>query len=356
LLLEDLKSPFGGVAVRILSTVLVAIVALASTNPSAGSERRGRRELYRSYLESYRRPKAIEFPDENRFTRERELLGRTLFFDPRLSGSNFISCATCHNPGLSWGDGLPRAIGDGMKVLGRRTPTILNLAWSGALFWDGRSETMEEQCLGPIRSPAEMNQTAAELIQELGALQGYRELFEKAYPGEGISEATIAKAIATFERTIVSGKAPFDRWVEGEEDALSESGKRGFLLFNTKAGCAECHGGWRFTDDSFYDIGVPGDDIGRGAAFPGVSLMQYAFKTPTLRDVDRRYPYMHDGSEKTLEDVVELYDIGGRVKRPGLSSLIKPLGLTGDEKRDLLAFLRTLTSLDEPIEIPPMPR
>jgi cytochrome c peroxidase len=356
LLFDQTPSFVGGVTVRTLSTVLVAIAAFASAGSSAGSERGGRPELYRSHLENYRRPGAVEFPHENRFTPDRELLGRTLFFDPRLSGSNFISCATCHNPGLSWGDGLPRAIGDGMKVLGRRTPTILNLAWAGALFWDGRSETMEDQCLGPIRSPAEMNQPAAELIQELGSLQGYQELFERAYPGEGISEATIAKAISTFERTIVSGEAPFDRWLEGEDGAVSESGKRGFLLFNTKAGCAECHSGWRFTDDSFYDIGIAGDDIGRGATFPGVALMQYAFKTPTLRDVDRRYPYMHDGSEKTLEDVVELYDLGGRVKRPSLSSLIKPLDLTDDEKRDLIAFLRTLTSLNEPIEIPPMPR
>jgi cytochrome c peroxidase len=247
-------------------------------------------------------------------------------------------------------------MGDGMKVLGRRTPTILNLAWASALFWDGRSETMEEQCLGPIRSPDEMNQPVAELVSELQSLSGYRELFDRAYAGEGISEATIAKAISTFERTVVSGEAPFDRWVAGAEDAVSESAKRGFLLFATKAGCAECHGGWRFTDDSFYDVGVPGDDIGRGAAFPDVDVLQNAFKTPTLRDVDRRYPYMHDGSESTLEDVVELYDLGGRVKRPSLSSLIKPLGLADEEKRDLIAFLKTLTSQDEPIEIPPMPR
>jgi cytochrome c peroxidase len=342
--------------VRTLTAVLAAVTALAATGSAAGSERPGGPELYRPYLENYRRPPAVEFPDENQFTPERELLGRTLFFDPRLSGSNFISCATCHNPGLSWGDGLPRAIGDGMKVLGRRTPTILNLAWAGALFWDGRSETMEEQCLGPIQSPAEMNQSPAELVRELGSLHGYRELFERAYPGEGISESTIAKAISTFERTIVSGKAPFDRWVEGEEGAVSESAKRGFLLFNTKAACAECHSGWRLTDDSFYDVGLSGDDIGRGTAFPDVALMQSAFKTPTLRDVDRRYPYMHDGSESTLLDVVELYDLGGRVKRPSLSSLIKPLGLTAEEKRDLIAFLKTLTSVDEPIEIPVLPR
>ncbi|HJS75636.1 MAG TPA: cytochrome-c peroxidase, partial [Vicinamibacteria bacterium] len=168
---------------------------------------------------------------------DRELLGRTLFFDPRLSGSNFISCATCHNPGFSWGDGLPTAIGDEMKRLGRRTPTILNLAWAGALFWDGRSETLEEQCLGPISSTAEMNQPLDELVTELQGIVEYGELFERAYPGEGISEQTIARAIATYERTIVSGTAPFDRWVEGDEGAVSAEAKRGFLLFSTNAAC-----------------------------------------------------------------------------------------------------------------------
>jgi cytochrome c peroxidase len=313
-------------------------------------------ERYRPYLENHRRPKAIEFPEENRFTPERELLGRTLFFDPRLSGSNAMSCATCHNPGFSWGDGLPRAIGDGMKPLGRRTPTILNLAWAGALFWDGRSETLEEQCLGPIRSTAEMNQPLDELVMELQSIPEYRGLFEGAYPGEGISQQTIAKAIATYERTIVSGTSPFDRWVEGDENAVSEASKRGFLLFATKAACAECHSGWRFTDDSFYDIGVEGDDLGRAVQIPDVTLMQYAFKTPTLRNVDRRHPYMHNGTETTLEEAIELYDQGGRRKRPSLSSLIKPLDLSREEKADLVAFLRTLTSVDKTAEIPPMPR
>jgi cytochrome c peroxidase len=337
-------------------TALAAAAASILASVAVATEKGKTADRYRPYLERHRRPQAIEFPEENRFTPERELLGRTLFFDPRLSGSNFISCATCHNPGFSWGDGLPTAIGHDMKPLGRRTPTVLNLAWAGALFWDGRSETLEDQCLGPIRSTAEMNQPLPELVEELVAVPEYHGLFERAYPGEGISEKTIAKAIATFERTIVSGASPFDRWVEGDESAVPEAAKRGFLLFNTKAACAECHSGWRFTDDSFYDIGVVGDDIGRAAQFPEIALMQHAFKTPTLRNVDRRYPYMHNGSEKTLEDTIELYDLGGRVKRPSLSPLIKTLGLTPEEKEDLAAFLRTLTSADEVAALPPMPR
>jgi cytochrome c peroxidase len=335
---------------RILLATLAAFSALGAAPPEKGAD------VYRSYLEKHRRPEGIEFPEDNQFTAERELLGRTLFFDPRLSGSNFISCATCHNPGFSWGDGLPTAIGDGMNVLGRRTPTVLNLAWAGALFWDGRSESLEDQCLGPIRSTAEMNQPLDELVKELRAIEEYGDLFERAYPGEGISERTIARAIATYERTIVSATAPFDRWVERDERAVSEEAKRGFLVFSTKAACTECHSGWRFTDDSFHDIGVETDDVGRAAQFPEVPLMKHAFKTPTLRNVDRRYPYMHNGSEKTLRDTIELYDLGGRARRPSLSPLIKPLQLTQAEMDDLEAFLRTLTSADPAAQIPAMPR
>jgi cytochrome c peroxidase len=337
-------------------TLLATLAACATFGVAAATEKGKSSDLYQPYLEKHRRPEGIEFPEDNRLTPDRELLGRTLFFDPRLSGSNFISCATCHNPGFSWGDGLPTAIGDDMKKLGRRTPTILNLAWAAALFWDGRSETLEEQCLGPISSTAEMNQPLDELVTELQGIAEYGELFERAYPGEGISERTIARAIATYERTIVSGSAPFDRWVEGDEAAVPEDAKRGFLLFSTKAACTECHSGWRFTDDSFHDIGVETDDVGRAAQFPEVPLMSHAFKTPTLRNVDRRSPYMHNGSEKSLEETIELYDLGGRRKRPSLSPLIKALQLTAAEKADLAAFLRTLTSTDPAATIPSMPR
>lgn len=165
----------------------------------------------------YRRPQSVPYPDDNAHTAERELLGRTLFFDPRLSGSGWISCASCHNPGLSWSDALPRAIGDGMKHLGRRTPTIVNLAWAPALFWDGRADTLEQQALGPIESPGEMNMKLPELVKRLEGLEGYRALFARAYPGEAISPATVGKALATFERGVVSGDAPFDRWVAGDD-------------------------------------------------------------------------------------------------------------------------------------------
>jgi cytochrome c peroxidase len=304
-------------------------------------------------LAAYRRPAQVPFPPDNAWSQAREDLGRTLYFDPRLSQSATVSCATCHNPALSWGDGLPRAVGHAMKTLRRRSPTVLNLAWGELFFWDGRAESLEEQALGPITSPDEMNLTGDELLARLSAVGEYAALFERAYPGEGITLETVAKAIATFERTLVSAEAPFDRWVRGDEKALSASAKRGFELFETKARCAECHSGWRFTDESFHDIGLPGDDVGRGAVLPEIEVMRNAFKTPTLRNVARRAPYMHDGSEKDLDAVVELYVRGGRSKRPSLSDQIRPVELSEAERRDLISFLHALTSEDP---IPASPR
>jgi cytochrome c peroxidase len=242
-----------------------------------------------------------------------------------------------------------------MQQLGRRTPTVLNTAWASSLFWDGRAATLEEQALGPITSPGEMNMDMSGMLEKIKAVEGYRQMFAKAYPGEPISEQTVAKAIATYERTLVSGKAPFDEWIEGDDDAISPAAKRGFAIFNGKGNCAACHSTWRFTDDSFHDIGVPGEDIGRGK-FLKLDTMQYAFKTPTLRNVDQRAPYMHDGSEATLAEVIALYDKGGRVKRASLSPEMKPLNLTAAEKLDLEAFLHSLTSQDGPVLLVSLPR
>jgi cytochrome c peroxidase len=166
----------------------------------------------------------------------------------------------------------------------------------------------------------------------------------------------VAKAIANFERTVVSGTAPFDQWIEGEEQAISESAKRGFDLFNTKANCAACHSGWNFTDNGFHDIGVAGGDKGRGAFLTDIEIVQHAFKTPTLRNVTQRAPYMHDGSEKTLRDTVELYRAGGRVKRPSLAHEVKQLDLSDAEIDALCDFMATLTSVDKPVQIPILPR
>jgi len=179
-------------------------------------------------------------------------------------------------------------------------------------------------------------------------------MFEAAYPGEGITPATITKAIATFERTVVSNVAPFDYWIAGQENAISESAKRGFALFNGKANCAVCHAGWSFTDGSFHDVGLPSTDIGRGKLTPVVT-MQYAFKTPTLRSIDQRAPYMHDGSLTTLQQVVNFYQEGGAT-RASKSKNIKPLTLSAADKADLVAFMKTLTSADPVPVIPVLPR
>jgi len=302
----------------------------------------------------YVRPASIPFPKDNAFTASREILGRTLFFDTRLSGSGWISCASCHNPGVGWGDGLPLAIGDGMKTLGRRTPTILNLAWEELLFWDGRSESLESQALDPIKAVGEMNLTRERLTARVQSIPGYKPLFAAAYPGKPIEPDTIALAIANFERTIVSGPAPFDRWIAGDESAISETAKSGFDLFNTKARCAACHDGWAFTDRGFHDIGVPGEDRGRGEHLK-LEAVQFAFKTPTLRSIAQRAPYLHNGSEPTLAAVIEFYNQGGKVRRPSLSPEITPLNLTAAESAALEEFLRTLSSLDAPVTVPVMP-
>jgi cytochrome c peroxidase len=166
---------------------------------------------------------------------------------------------------------------------------------------------------------------------------------------------TIAKAIATYERTVVSGRAPFDAWIEGDEKSVGEDAKRGFVLFNGKGGCMNCHSGWNFTDDSFHDIGLSDADIGRGKFLPAIVKMQQAFKTPGLREITRRSPFMHDGSVKTLEAVIEHYNDGG-INRPSRSELIKPLALSSTEKADLVAFMKTLTSDMDPTTVPVLPR
>lgn len=336
----------GSVGTRLSITIgVAACIAIAGWSSVAGRPLPA--TIQRPpYLKTFTRPTTIPYPQDNKYTAARAELGRRLFFDPMLSSSGVISCASCHNPSLSWGDGLARAIGHTKKPLGRRTPTVLNVAWGELMMWDGRMDTLEAQALGPIQAPGEMNQKLEGMIANLKGVLRYRELFADAYPGEPIDEITTAKAIATFERGIVSGSAPFDRWAAGDDRAMTVEAQRGFVIFNTSGRCATCHSSWRFSDDSFHDIGVPGKDLGRGAFQPSIEVMQHAFKTPTLRNIVERSPYMHDGSVATLEEVIDLYDTGGRAKRPSLSPEIKALHLTSQNKEDLISFLHALTSPD----------
>src|SRR5262252_4906159 len=199
----------------------------------------------------YKRLATIPFPADNAYTLAKVSLCKQLYFDTRLSGANVQSCASCHSPAYGWGDGLPKGVGHGMKTLGRRSPSIINAAFGPIFMWDGRAGSLEEQALGPIKTDVEMNLPIDQLIERLKAIPEYGPLFNAAFPGGGISPEHIAKAIATYERTVVSGRAPFDAWIEGDENAISAEAKRGFVLFNTKAACTQCHSGWNFTDDSF---------------------------------------------------------------------------------------------------------
>lgn len=308
-----------------------------------------------SDLSKYLRPAEVPAPAINKTTPQRAELGKMLFFDPRLSGSNWISCATCHNPALGWSDGLPTAIGHGMKVLERSTPTILNTAYNRLQMWDGRFNSLEEQALGPIEARGEMNQNLGDAINELKKIKGYVPLFEQAYPGEGISEDTVAKAIAAFERTIVSGEASFDRWIKGDKKAMSAAAVRGFKLFEGKANCTACHQNFNFMDDGFHNIGLKGNtDLGRYAKKP-IKLMKGAFKTPTLRNIALTAPYMHNGAYNTLTEVVQHYNRGGDPVE-NLDPNMKKLNLSNKEVGDIVAFLEALTDDAPGIHVPQLPQ
>jgi len=300
----------------------------------------------------------MKHPADNPWSKEKEELGKMLYFDPRLSGSNWISCMTCHNPGLGWGDGLPRTIGHGQKELGRHSPTIINSGYFELQFWDGRAKSLEEQAVGPIGSQVEMKQDMKALEKELAAIPGYVRLFKKVFPKEGISETTIAKAIGTFERSVVSKNAPYDKYFAGDKTAMSASALNGMKLFFGKAKCSICHNGPAFTDSGFHNIGVKQhgplkEDLGRYNVTKE-DFDKGAFKTPGLRHITRSAPYMHDGSEATLQEVVEFYDRGGDVEE-NRSPFITPLGLTNEEKKDLVEFMQALEGEPIVVALPELP-
>jgi len=308
--------------------------------------------------EKYRRPATVPYPKDDHYSEAKFKLGRVLFFDPILSGSGTRSCATCHNPGLSWADGQPRAIGEHQLPLGSglRTPTLLNVAWTPKLGWDGHFSDLERVAIGPITASDNMDLPENIMLQRLSGNPGYVAAFNAAFGKGDITTVRVEQALATFERSIVSDEAPFDRWIRGNETAISASAKRGFDLFNGKANCAACHSGWAFSDASFHDVGVAqNDDLGRGRLFPTSVKLKYAFKTPTLRDVARRGPYMHDGSLPTLKDVVDLYDRGG-IDRPSRDDAIQRLDLPQSGKADLIAFLETLSGKAQSVSVPELPR
>jgi len=302
----------------------------------------------------YKRPTSIPFPASNPYTMEKMALGKALFFEPRLSGAQNMTCASCHNPSFGWEVPVKTAVGSLNKPLTRQAPTILNAAWIDIFFWDGRAKSVEEQARGPIEAPAEMNLPLPEARERLAAIPHYKQWFEAVFPGEGVTETNILKAIATYERTITSGYAPFDKWIDGKEDAISDAAKRGFDLFNGKARCASCHSGWNFTDNKFHDIGVSTTDRGRAEIEAREKTAEFAFKTPGLRDITLRAPYMHNGEIATLRDVMIHY-VGGGIERPSRSPLMGPLALDARDIDDLVAFLETLTGAEQDVPLPILP-
>jgi cytochrome c peroxidase len=299
--------------------------------------------------------KPVPVPTDNPMTPEKVELGKQLYFDPRLSCDDTISCASCHDPKKGWSNSSQFATGVRSQVGGRSAPTIINAAYSDLQFWDGRALRLEGQALGPIANPIEMDHKLEDCVTKLNKIPGYKQQFQKVF-GTDVTAENIAKAIASFERTVLSGNAPYDKFKAGDSSALSAAAERGRKLFFGKAHCSACHTGPILSDESFHNVG-----IGMTAAKPDLGRYEVtkvtgdkgAFKTPTLREVARHAPYMHDGSLKTLEEVVDHYDKGA-IANPQLDEEIFALKLTSAEKADLITFLKEgLSSPDYPDIAPP---
>jgi cytochrome c peroxidase len=319
--------------------------------------------------------------NENPMTRAKIELGRQLFFDPRLSQDSSISCASCHHPDFGYAKDTQFGEGMGGQKGNRNSPTAYNRIFSSMQFWDGRAATLEEQAKGPIANPIEMANSHDVAVDYLNKIPGYKLQFERLFPAEGLNIENVAKAIAAFERALVTGPSAWDyhealrnftdlysadyedfemikeddpelyeEYValkkQADENPMDESAIRGAeLFFGQKASCTACHVGANFTDELYHNIGVGMDaekpDLGR-YEITKVEKEKGAFKTPTVRNVELTAPYMHDGSQKTLEEVVEWYDKGGH-PNAWLDEKIKALNLTAQEKADLVAFMRALT-------------
>jgi cytochrome c peroxidase len=263
----------------------------------------------------------VPAPESNPLTRAKVEFGRALFFSKDLSADRTVACATCHDPQRAFTDNRALAVGIKGQTSARRTPPILNRAWGKSFFWDGRAATLEQQVLQPIINPKEMGLAHSEIAARAGA---------------GVDE--VVRALASYVRTILAGDSPYDQYVAGRHDALSADALAGLRLFRGKANCVACHLGPNLTDERLHNTGIGWKegrwaDAGQGAG---------AFKTPTLREVARAAPYMHDGSLKTLEEVIDFYDQGGRAN-PQLDPEIQALKLSAEEKRTLAEFLRSLS-------------
>lgn len=323
----------------------------------------------------------IVIPENNPLTRAKIELGRQLYFDPRLSADGTVSCASCHHPDDGYARHTQFGVGINGQMGGRNSPVSFNRILSGAQFWDGRANSLEAQAVGPIANPIEMGYTHEKCVEALQGIEGYKVQFEKIFPGEGVTIDNVGKAIASFERVIVTGPSPYDFYeplrafeAANKEDLadlealkkddpelfatyealkkasdahpISAEAKRGRELFFTeKANCTACHVGANFTDEKYHNLGVGMDkekpDLGRFEVTKD-EKDKGGFKTPTVRNIALTAPYMHDGSQATLEEVVAWYDKGGHAN-PTLSDKVKKLGLSDQEKKDLVEFMKALT-------------
>ncbi len=292
----------------------------------------------------------VPWPKDNPYSKKKAELGRLLYFDKRLSTDGTISCASCHS--------IPRAFADTNKIsIGiqgrkgtRHAPTVINAAYQTHQFWDGRAFTLEEQCEGPLGNPKEMtlaptvHDAHMQCTNRILKISGYRSLFKEVFGTEEITIDDISKAISTFERTVLSGNSPYDRYMAGDKNAMTAEQIQGFQTFK-RVGCANCHFGPNFADGRFLNIGVgmdvPNPDVGRYDVTHDDKDWG-AFKVPTLREVEYTYPYGHDGGIATLEDMIEYYDVGG-IPNKNLHPLMKPLHLTEQEKKNLVAFMKALS-------------
>ena len=297
----------------------------------------------------------VPVPADNPPTAETIALGRRIYYDPILSVDNTISCATCHHPDFGFTDGKQFSEGVNGQLGGRNAPTVFNTAYFTTQFWDGREPSLEKQAEGPVQNSVEMAHTLETVEKAMMADPSYVAAFEEAFGTGEITYEMVEKAIASFERTIVSGNSPFDRWhFGGDEKAVSTAVKRGFEVFRDpkQGNCAACHTVDEdyalFTDNKFHNLGVGAniegllEDLGRYEVTQN-DADRGAFKTPSLRNIAQTGPYMHDGNLKTLKDVIDFY-VGGGNSNPHLDPEMKPLDfLTGQERADLLAFLESLT-------------
>jgi cytochrome c peroxidase len=297
-------------------------------------------------------------PADNPLTTAKVELGKKLYFDPRLSADGSVSCARCHKPEHGFADDTPFSDGVKGQLGDRNSPTVLNRLYSKAQFWDGRAASLEEQALGPVQNPVEMASSLPLMVSSLAKIAAYKPDFQKAFGSEEITADRVGKAIASFERTLLSGNSAFDRFQAGDTSAISESAKRGFAVFMSKGNCAQCHPLPNFTDEEYHNLGVgmnkPNPDLGRYKVTKNEED-KGAFKTPTLRDVANTGPYLRDGSGETIEAVVALVGRGGGCN-PNLDPKVKPLRLTKKEQADLVEFLKTLTG--EPLKVtePALPK